>query len=52
VKMVKRSRTPSFLSPSVAKGLNQHKNQAMGKQGRVGVTKSPGSGSHRPRGKR
>lgn len=33
----------------MAKGLNQHKAQAMGKAGKVGVTKRPGSGSGRPR---
>jgi len=52
VKMVRRSRTPSFKGQS-AELIPQDKRLAMGKSGAVNPTKNPGSkGSRVPKGTR
>lgn len=44
MKMVKKSRTPSFTGQSAEVGaINQHKRIAQGRQGAVAPTKNPGS---------
>ena len=48
MKLVKRSRTPSFKGQSAEiNAVRQHKRIAMGKQGSTAPTKNPGSRGNR-----